>query len=191
MTTEEAVAVIAARISVLLKKKPNVLVAIDGMCASGKSTVAQELSNKCNASIFHADDFFLPASCCSAERLADSGASIDWERLEKEVLEPLVKQQPVKFRKYDCHMQKLLAPIVVLPKHVCIVEGSFSMSPHIERYYDFSVFLKISNYRQVERIMKRNPTNKDDFFNKWIPREENYFFTTNILNRCTLSLGMD
>ena len=34
------------------------ILAIDGRCASGKSTLGQELAEKWNASLFHMDDFY-------------------------------------------------------------------------------------------------------------------------------------
>ena len=42
-----------------LNKDRDVLIAIDGKCASGKTTLAERLALKYKANLFHMDDFFL------------------------------------------------------------------------------------------------------------------------------------
>ena len=36
------------------------VIAIDGRCASGKTTLARELAERLGAGVIHMDDFFLP-----------------------------------------------------------------------------------------------------------------------------------
>ena len=65
------------------------ILAIDGRCASGKTTIATELAHTLNADLIHMDDFFLRPEQRTPERLAIPGENIDHERFLTEVLEPL------------------------------------------------------------------------------------------------------
>ena len=49
-------------------EKDKIIISIDGMTGAGKTTLTQELSEKLNAQIFHADDFLLPPSLRTEER---------------------------------------------------------------------------------------------------------------------------
>ncbi|MEG2389188.1 MAG: shikimate kinase, partial [Clostridia bacterium] len=45
------------------------LIAIDGMCGSGKSTLGQRLAEALGGNLLHMDDFFLTAAQRTPERL--------------------------------------------------------------------------------------------------------------------------
>ena len=51
------------------QEKPRVIVAIDGRCAAGKTTLADHLKQELGTTVFHMDDFFSPP------RAAHSGAA--------------------------------------------------------------------------------------------------------------------
>ena len=63
----------------LIEKEGVILVAIDGPCASGKTTLGKRLERQLSASLIHADDFFLPKEKRTAERKAEVGGNIDYE----------------------------------------------------------------------------------------------------------------
>ena len=65
--------------------KDSFIVAIDGRCASGKTTVATALAGLLNANLIHMDDFFLRKEQRTPERLATPGENIDHERFLEEV----------------------------------------------------------------------------------------------------------
>ena len=67
------------------------MLAIDGMSASGKSTLAQEVADKYGGSVVHMDDFFLPAELRTNKRLETPGGNIHYERF-KELYEEYVKK---------------------------------------------------------------------------------------------------
>ena len=60
-------------------------VAIDGPCASGKSTLGALLRGVYGANLFHMDDYFLPFARKTPERLAEPGGNVDYERFFAEV----------------------------------------------------------------------------------------------------------
>lgn len=161
--------------------KPRIIIAIDGRCASGKTTLAHELQKELNCSVIHADSFFLRPEQRTEARINTAGGNIDYERLENEVLIPLRIGTDFSYRPYDCRTQSLLPPVAVKKNRINIVEGAYSYNPHLTKYYDFIVFMTVDPSEQLKRIEHRNGTEGLTVFKeKWIPLEEKYFRECNI-----------
>lgn len=170
-------------------EKGNVIVAIEGGSASGKTTLGNILSDIYDCTVFHMDDFFLQPEQRTKERYAQVGGNVDRERFLAEVLLPLRKGEMVDYRKFDCSTMSLGEKIQVTPKKLTIVEGAYSMHPELEKYYDFSVFLEVSPEIQKERIRKRNSSFlAKRFLEEWIPLENVYFSETKAKQRCNMSI---
>lgn len=166
--------------------------AVEGGSASGKSTLAETLSEIYDCTVFHMDDFFLQPHQRTKERFDQVGGNIDWERFEKEVLQPLSRKKTVNYQKFDCSTMQLQKPIEIMPKELVIVEGAYSMRQELAKYYDFSAFLDITSNAQKERIIKRNSTQMAQrFFNEWIPMEETYFSKMKIKEKCDICIKID
>ena len=80
---------IRKKIDELLTQKDMVVVAIDGKCTSGKTTLASKLAQIYDCNVFHMDDFFLRPEQRTPERFAEIGGNVDYERFREEVLLPL------------------------------------------------------------------------------------------------------
>ena len=166
-----------------------IIIAIDGGSAAGKSTMSERLKEKYDCTVFHMDDFFLRPEQRTPERLAEPGGNIDRERFLEEVLQPLRKNEPVYYRRYNCSTQELEEPEKVIPKKLVIIEGVYSMHPAFETYYDLSVYLDITPERQRERILRRNTQQvAKRYFETWIPLENKYFTETKTKERCDIEL---
>ena len=76
-----------AAIDRLLLEKSHVLVAIDGNCAAGKTTLAKKLAEHYDCNVLQMDDFFLRPEQRTPERFAQAGGNVDYERFALEVLE--------------------------------------------------------------------------------------------------------
>lgn len=174
------------RINNLLEQKDRVLIALDGRCASGKTTLAQKLSEELDANIIHMDDFFLRPCQRTKERLEKPGGNVDRERFFSEVLIPLNENKRFSYRAYNCQSGGFSEEIIVRPKRLTIVEGSYSCHPDLWDYYDLHVFLSVSAKVQLERIRARNPDSVLNFKKKWIPLEEKYFKAFHIMDNCEL-----
>jgi len=167
-----------AAIERILKEtdKNPVVVAIDGKCASGKTTLGYYLQKLFDCNLFHMDDFFLQNHQRTQERLNEPGGNVDYERFKEEVLTPLLAGKPVKYRIFNCSLRKIDREYEIAPKRLNIVEGSYSQHPYFKNPYDLRVFLDIDTKTQTENIKKRNgPDKLDVFLNKWIPMENKYF----------------
>lgn len=170
----------------------NTVVTLEGGSASGKSTLADILSEVYNCNVFHTDDFFLRPEQRSPERFAEIGGNLDRERFYDEVVLPLTKNETVIYKPYNCGTQKLEEPITVAPKRLTVVEGVYSTHPAFSRYYDLAVFLDIDPETQKKRINERNsPQFAERFFNEWIPLENAYFAGTDIKSRSDLIISIN
>lgn len=159
----------------LMAEKPFVRVAIDGRCASGKSTLGALLERVYDANLLHMDDYFLPFERKTPERLAEPGGNVDYERAFDEIVSRPADSE-ICFRPFDCSVQALGEPVRIAPKHLTVVEGSYALHPALRDGYDLKVFLDIDADRQSARILKRNgPEMHARFVNEWIPLENVYF----------------
>lgn len=172
------------QIDSLLARKERVLVAIDGNCAAGKTTLAGKLAECRDCNVFHMDDFFLRPEQRTPQRYAQPGGNVDYERFREEVLIPLEAGKAFSYRPFDCHSFELTAPVAVTPKKLNIIEGTYSLHPYFGDVYDLKVFLTASPGLQRERILLRPAHLHQQFFEKWIPMEQRYFEGFDIPAKC-------
>ena len=170
----------------LLAEKPFVRIAIDGNCASGKSTLGALLRDVYDANLFHMDDYFLPFARKTPERLSEPGGNVDYERFLKEIAgQP--RGAVIHWQPFDCAGQVLRPVVETLPRPLTVVEGSYSLHPTLRDAYDLKVFLSIDAARQSERILRRNgPEKHRRFISQWIPLENAYFDQLRIRDLCDL-----
>ena len=164
------------------------LVAIDGMSASGKTTLGKLLHKKLpESNLFHMDDYFLQPHQRTPERLSEVGGNVDYERFMDEIILHLYDKDGFSCHKFDCQKQ-LLAPEIRVPwKPVIIIEGTYSQHPCFGEPYDLRIFCEISEAEQKKRILKRNgPELLNRFINEWIPKENAYFKTYKIKEKSGL-----
>lgn len=166
--------------------------ALEGRCASGKSTLSQLLAEIYGCSVIHMDDFFLPFPRKTPERLAEPGGNVDRERFYEEVILPVKDKRPFSYGVYDCGVGAITDSREVKPGQLLIVEGSYCLHPLYQDDYDLKAFLTCSPERQVQRILERNgPRMLERFLHEWIPMEEQYFSTFSIAERCDFVICTD
>ena len=182
---------VCSHIDWLLEKKDRVVVAIDGNCAAGKTTLAEQLTKKYDCNLFPVDAFFLRPEQRTPERLAEIGGNVDYERFQSEVLLPLAAGNAFSYRPYDGQSGTLAAPISVIPKKLTIIEGSYSHHPYFGCPYDLKIFLTASPEVQKQRILERPAFLHERFFNQWIPMEKAYFAHFSIAENSDLIFTTD
>ena len=163
------------QIDELLAAKDTVIVAIDGKCTSGKTTLASKLAEIYDCNVFHMDDFFLRPEQRTPERFAEVGGNVDYERFREEVLLPLKSGKAFSYRSFDCSTFTLDAPIAVAPKKLNIIEGTYSHHPYFGNPYDLKILLTVDEENQRQRILERPTFLHKRFFEEWIPMENRYF----------------
>ena len=172
------------RIDELKQQKTCVIVAIDGNSAAGKSSTAALLKSAYSCNVFSMDDFFLRPGQRTPERLSELGGNIDYERFLDEIIQPLKSGEPFTYRPYNCQIGELAAPVSVVPNHLNVIEGVYSLHPHFIGAYDIKVFLRLDESEQRHRLLERNAALYDRFVNEWIPMENRYFEHFKIADKC-------
>lgn len=169
--------------------KRQLLVAIDGRCAAGKTTLAKTFQSMTDCTILPMDDFFLRPEQRSEERLSTPGGNVDRERFREEVLEPLQSGAAFSYRPYRCSTGRFAEPVSVMPKRITLIEGSYSCHPELFPYYDLTVFLDTDPETQRARLLAReSEESAARFFTRWIPLEERYFDAFSVRESCRLLL---
>lgn len=171
----------------LLLSKSGIMIAIDGRCAAGKTTLAEALSRHFRCDAVHLDDFFLRPEQRTKQRLDSAGENVDHERFLHEVLIPLRESGSAEYRPFSCKTQSLTEPVTVRAGRVIIVEGSYCCHPALRDFYDLKVFLTVSPAEQLNRITKRNgEAAAERFKSLWIPLEERYISKMSIPEICDI-----
>ena len=177
------------RINELMAGKEQVIVAIDGNCTAGKTTLAGQLAEIYDCNIFHMDDFFLRPEQRTLARYGEIGGNVDCERFREEVLLPLKSGKAFSYRPFDCGTFELTDPVFVIPKKLNIIEGTYSLHPYFGEIYDLKVFLTVTPELQQQRILQRPPFLHKRFFEEWIPMEQRYFYGFNIQAQCDILIA--
>ena len=183
--TDSADDAVSKRVQALLKTQPHVLIAIDGNSCAGKTTAAEALGTLLQANVFHMDDYFLQPHMRTPERLSQPGGNVDAERFLDDILDPAANGKAARIVKYDCHLDRLMEPVKVVPRAVNIIEGAYSMHPLLAQHYDIRIFYRVDSTLQIERIRARNgETMLKMFTERWIPLENKYFNSLDIESGC-------
>lgn len=133
------------------------IIALEGRCGSGKSTISKMLEN---VTVIELDDHF--------DSLNDP---INLEYLE-ELLSNLKVGDTINEKCYDCHRGNFYYKEKVI-NNVVVLEGVYGYLPRLRKYINYLGYVVIDSKLQLERI--KNRSNFKDFIEKWIPREEEYF----------------
>lgn len=150
-----------------------VLVAVDGVDGSGKTTFADRLAAAYDdaglrAVTVHADDFLNPKSV--RYRLGRSSPegffldSIDLEALRAKVIDPVKNAEQLIIPRHFDHaadMPVAPEPTVIGPRSVVIVEGMFLHRDELQEVWDCSVFLDVPFEVSVGRMARRDGSHPD------------------------------
>ena len=181
------ISTIIEALGALPKKETLQIIAIDGRCAAGKTSLAAHLQERLHCPVIHMDHFFLRSEQRTKERLATPGGNVDYERFLQEVITPLQTGDTFAYRPFDCKTQSLTDAVQILPEDYVIVEGSYSCHPALRENYDLKIFLTTDTEEQIHRIQKRNgEAALTAFREKWIPLEEMYFSAFQVAECCDL-----
>jgi len=163
---------IAHRVVGAAVRPGRVLVAIDGVGASGKSTFAANLARRVEARpvvVVHVDDFFNPSVVRHARgRLSPEGFwhdSYNYHALITSTLRPLAvggdglystgSLDPVADR------VALSTPVQAPDDALVLVEGTFLHRDELEPFWDYSIYLDVPFAEAAKRLHRRNGTDAD------------------------------
>lgn len=182
---------LCAQIEKEMKTQNPLVLAIDGNSASGKTTLAADLADRFCGAVIHMDDFFLPPSLRTPQRLAEPGGNVHYERFFDQIITPLQNgRTSFSWQRFDCSRMDYAREACSLDcPPLIIVEGAYSMRPEFQPAYDLTLFLFADLQTQTERILHRNgPQKLQAFLEKWIPMENRYFSHFKIREQCLLTM---
>lgn len=187
---EEIIFCLKKQIDTLLNTGRQILIAIDGNCTAGKTTLASFLEKEYDCNVFHMDDFFLRPEQRTAERYAQPGGNVDYERFREEVLLPLNSGEAFSYRPFSCKTFTLSESVQVMPKQLNIVEGTYCLHPYFGDAYDLKLFLSVDPELQRQRVYQRPQHVRERFFTNWIPMEKRYFDFYGISEKADIRMDM-
>ena len=169
------------------KEHPQLRIAIDGPCASGKSTLAQWLGQEMGCPVLRMDDFFLTPDLRTPERLARPGENVDHERFYAQALQPLCQGKPAVYRPWDCHAGDFAPVRTVAPCPLFITEGVYALRPDLRDVYQLKIWVEADWPTRRQRLLERGGENCLARFEQlWIPLEDTYFAAFRVKECCDL-----
>lgn len=158
MPTPITASTLSALLSAALAQTPTrpLVLALDGRCGSGKTTLANALAAQLpGCTLLRTDDFYLPPARRSPDWAHTPCANMDLTRLRDEALRPAYAGQPVAYRAYSCREGAFLPPAQLPAQPLVILEGSYSHHPLLRPYETLRVFVTCTKAEQTRRLQAR------------------------------------
>jgi len=163
-------------ISKLIQSK--LIIGIDGLGGSGKSTFAKELLVFMpDAIIVHMDDFYKPKVLRDASNTnSEVGAFFDWQRLEKQLLIPFIENREILIQKYDWESDYLKNWQSIPNATNVIIEGVYSTRKELLKYYNLKIWIDCPAEIRLLRGIERDGIEIKEYWqNVWMKQEEDYY----------------
>lgn len=177
-------------ISSIPRKQKSLLIGIDGCGGSGKSTLANQLKKECSdVTIVHMDDFYLPSSQLINIHPKEKaiGADFDWERMLKDVIEPISRNIEGSYQRYDWEKDDLAEWHTVPVGGIVVIEGVYSLRNELVNKYDYTIWVDCPRDMRLSRGLERDGEDaRDTWENNWMISEDLYVKEHNPLGRADL-----
>jgi uridine kinase len=139
--------------------KAMILVGIGGHGAAGKTTLARDVPG---AQIVSTDEFW-------------NGEAFDLDRLEREVIAPLVSGETATFASYDWAAGEARGSRTVDATGVVIVEGVCALHRKLRDAYTVRVWVEASyDVRLARAIARDGEAARSSWVDVWMPSEDRY-----------------
>ena len=158
----------------VLRNKGKAVIAIDGRCGSGKTTLSALMERIFDCRIFHMDDFYLPWPQRAENWMTIPGGNMDLKRFRTEILTPAFDGREICYRRFDCGVGAVGEGEMIPAKALTVIEGSYSHHPDLNAPYDLKIFLTCEKQEQRRRLMIREGDYFPTFESVWMPLEEQY-----------------
>ena len=155
---------------------------------SGKSTLAALVAAELEAVIVPGDDFFAAEITDAEWDLFDAPgrarAAIDWRRLRREALEPLIAGRAASWHPFDFaagtrpdgSYPRSAETEVRQPGSVIVVDGAYSCRPELADLIDVAVLVDVPVSERHLRLASRDDKAFSDAWHaRWDAAEDHYF----------------
>jgi uridine kinase len=166
-----------------------VVIALDGASGSGKSTLAAMVAAELDAVIVPGDDFFAAQITDAEWDLLDAAerarAVIDWRRLRREALEPLIAGRTASWHPFDFEAgtrpdgsyPMSTETTVRQPASVIVLDVAYSCRPELADLIDVSVLVDVPATERRRRLASRDEKAFSDAWHTRWDAAEDYYFT--------------
>lgn len=157
------------------------VVAVDGPSGAGKTTLAAQLSAVLRqAPVVHMDDLY-PGW---------DGLEAGVRRLVEEVLEPLSRREPARYRRYEWAVGELAeARVVPAAAPVLVVEGVGCGALACAPYLSLLVWVDAPADVRWARAMGRDGEGYGPYWQRWAAQEEQHFRKSGTRQRADVVLA--
>jgi phosphoribulokinase len=155
-----------------IERRP-VIVGIDGRSGAGKSTLARALAaaSPLSARVVEGDDFYL-----------GTGLGFDWQRLERQVLEPARRgDATLRYQRYAWDEQRLGDWTSLTGANCLVVEGIYMFRRELRERFDLKIWVDAEEVVRLERIRARHATYSPELrdrqnasIERWLADEDQY-----------------
>ncbi|MCA1622788.1 MAG: AAA family ATPase [Acidobacteria bacterium] len=147
----------------LPRKQETLLIGIDGCGGAGKSTLARKIKETLpDVTIVQMDDFYFKDA-------------FNWQRLKRQVLEPLSKNLPAEYQRYDWQTEMLAEWHKVETGGIVIVEGCYSTRKELSDFYDYKIWVETPREIRLARGIERDGEKARWLWEEeWMPSEDLY-----------------
>jgi uridine kinase len=144
------------------RRGATLLVGIDGAGGSGKSTLAATLSEK----IVTTDDF-----------ITAPWQWYDFERLRAEVVDPLLRDEPARYRARSWDDGGLKELKSVEPGGIVVIEGVAALDRRLRDAYDYRIWVETPREICFRRGLERDGDDALPLWEAWSEKEQHYWAT--------------
>lgn len=158
------------------------LVVVDGPAGSGKTTAADRLAQSFAAygfpaEVVHMDDLYA----------GWSGLAEDvWDRLSRQVLEPLAAGRPGRYQVYDWHAGRFDRWVDVPVPGVLVVEGVGSAASPVDPWASLRLWVEAPDDLRLTRGIARDGEALREEWVRWADREAGHFAADGTRDRADL-----
>ncbi|MEJ7630742.1 MAG: hypothetical protein WKF54_14230 [Nocardioidaceae bacterium] len=152
------------------------LVAVDGLGGAGKSSLAAAIAERrTDVNVIHGDDFYGPEERDWLDWTPAQGYEryFDHQRLEDELLGPVMRGATAHFQRYDWDRKTLGGWETVDSVGVILLEGVYLLRPRLRPYWDASIFVDAPRSLRHRRLRARGE-NDAEWIARWMRAEDHY-----------------
>lgn len=158
------------------------IIALDGRSGVGKTSIGEYFAAVERGEHIRTDDFWIGGDSAYWDQLSPedrADKAIDWQRLRREVLEPLHRGEVATWHPFNWATGSGLSPTILYanPKKLIVVDGAYSARPELRDLIDLCILVAIDNdgLRRERLVSREGLEYMQDWHGRWDLAEEYYF----------------
>ncbi len=160
-------------------KTEPILIAIDGPAGSGKTSLANQLSNKLNSvTTIHMDDLY--------NGWEDALTATLTQHLEEWIIDPFGKHQSAHYQKFNWSTGEYGLAVEVRDIELLILEGVGAAQEIIRQSADLTIWIEVGPQIGLARVLDRDGDQLLPYMLKWQERESAHFLMDQTKENCQI-----